>query len=371
MKVECLKEKLRTAATNAERVTGKNLALPILGSILIEAKEKTLLIRATNLEVGVEFEIPSKILEKGKVAVSGSLLNSFLGLVGDGDVIKIETVNENMVLTTRSSSSMIKCLPSDDFPTIPKLGDSNVLELDAVKLVNGLRSVAYAASLSDMKPEISSVYLYGEEDEIVFAATDSFRLAEKRIKLKSREQKGDQISIIIPIKNALEIIRVLEGLNDSVSIYYTKNQVSFSSGTGGIYITSRLVNGIFPNYGQIISKDKKSEVVVSKKELLNALKLATVFTDKFNQVTFRIIPGEALFEVSSRNSDTGENTTKVEATVEGEDITVNFNNKYILDCFSSIEENTLGIAFNGAQRPMVIRGVGDTSFFYLVMPLNR
>ncbi len=371
MKVECVKEKLRGAITHAERVTGKNLSLPILSSLLIEAREKTLLVRATNLDIGVELEVPAKVIEKGKVAVSGALLNNFLGLVSDGDVLKIGTMNDNLSLTTRTTSSVVKCLSSDDFPTIPHLAETNTLLIQPAKLVAGLRSVVYAASLSDMKPEIASVYVYQDETDIVFVATDSFRLAEKRYPVKEKEQQGEALSIIIPFKNALEIIRIFESCQDTIFIQYTKNQISFTSEQAGVYVTSRLVGGVFPNYQQIVSSDKKTEVVVSKKELFQALRLATLFTDKFNQVTFHVAPEESVCEVSSKNTDTGENSTRLDATVEGEAITVSFNNKYVMDCFGSIEEDTLSLAFNGASRPMVIRGMGDPSFFYLAMPLNR
>ncbi|OHB25594.1 MAG: DNA polymerase III subunit beta [Parcubacteria group bacterium RIFOXYD2_FULL_52_8] len=371
MKVECVKEKLRAAIGHAERVTGKNLSLPLLGSILIETRAKTLFIRATNLDIGVELELPAKIIEQGKVAVSGAFMNNFLGLVQEGDVLKMETVNDNLALATRSSSSVLKCLPSDEFPTLPHLQETDSMLLPAAKLVAGLRSVAYGASLSDMKPEISSVYLYEQDGELIFVATDSFRLGEKRYELKDTGERAEPVAVIIPLKNVLELIRIFDSCSDVLFVQYTKSQISFTAAQAGIYVTSRLVGGVFPNYQQIVSAQKKTEVVLAKKELLQALKLATVFTDKFNQVTFKVVPSEGLCEVSSRNGDTGETTTRLDATVEGEELAISFNNKYILDCLSSISEDTLSLAFNGASKPMTIRGMGDASFFYLVMPLNR
>lgn len=369
MKLECIKEKFKNAVAQAERLTGKNLSLPILGSILLEARGNKLHVRATNLDLGIELEIAVKVEEEGSVAVSGTLVNNFLACVTDEDKIRIETVNDNLLLRTTKNSTLIKCYPTDDFPTIPRVVDGDTLTLTSQKLVLGLKSVWYAASLSDMKPEIASVYVYADDGMLVFVATDSFRLAEKRIDLK--DPVGEGLSLIIPYRNTVELIRIFEGIADMVTLTYSKNQISFTSDTYGIHVTSRIVAGVFPNYRQIIPKERKTEVSIMKKDLLNAMKIATLFTDKFNVVAIKMLPQEKLFEISSRNGDVGESTTQLDATLEGEPLAANFNAKYILDCFQSIKEDSVSLSGNGAEKPLVIRGMGDGSFTYLVMPINR
>lgn len=367
MKIECIKEKLRGGVMSAEKMTGKNLSLPVLGAVLIEAGDEGLLVKATNLDLGVELAIPAKVEKKGSVAVSGAILGNFLSAIGEEHSIRLESVNDNLAITSDHHSTLLKSLPTADFPTIPRLSDGESFEIPAARLVGGLRAVCYSASISDMKPEIASVYVYGEGSSLVFVATDSFRLAEKKVDLGSGG--GITSHMLIPVRNALEIVRIFDGSEADVTVRFNKNQVSLE--TPGVYLTSRLVSGNFPNYRQIVPSTKKTSAVVAKRDFSGALKLAQIFSDKFSQVQFKVVPGEKLLEIGSKNSDTGENTTTVDATLDGEDLGINFNVKYILDCFQSIPEDSLSLDFNGSGRPMIVRGLGNASFLYLVMPMNR
>lgn len=367
MKIECIKEKLKNGVLSAEKMTGKNLSLAVLGAVMIEAGKSGVLIKATNLDLGVELSVPAKVEKEGSMAVSGAVLGNFLSAVGDEHAIKLESVNENLAITSDHHSTILNSFPTTDFPTIPRVSDGEVIEISAPVLVNMLKAVVYAASVSEMKPEIASVYLYGEGTSLVSVATDSFRLAEKKVDLGGKG--GISGMMLLPFRNTLEVIRVLDGVGEDVTVRFNKNQVSFEA--PGIYLTSRLVSGVFPNYRQIVPTSKKTSIVVTKKDFGNALKLAQIFSDKFNQVQMKVVPGDRLFEVGSKNTDTGENTTKLDATLDGEEISMNFNAKYILDCFQSIPEDSFSIEFNGAGRPMVIRGLGNGSFLYLVMPMNR
>ena len=229
-----------------------------------------------------------------------------------------------------------------------------------------MKGVYYSASVSDIKPEIGSIYIYPEDDILVFVATDSFRLAEKKIKIK-QELKFD--GILIPLKNTLEIIRLFDGVTDDIKITLQKNQISLT--TNNIYLTSRVVDGIFPDYKQIIPKEAKTQAVVLKQDFIGALKVANIFSDKFNQLMLTIKPKEKIFEIETKNSDIGENNSKISGALSGEEIIVNFNYKYILDCFQSITQDSLSLELNSSSRPMVIRGVGDSSFMYLIMPMNH
>lgn len=365
MKVECGKDKLKECVAQVGKIATKNLSLPILESIVIEAKDKSLTLRATNLDVGLEVKMPARVERSGVVALPADILSAFLSGLQDGQIIKMELINSNLSLSTPRNSTVIKSFSTDDFPNIPKIEKEGTISIEASKLVSGIRSVLYSAALSDMKPEISSVYIYTDSDDIYFVATDSFRLAEKKV---PNQQKDKKMSLIIPFKNANEIARIFESSTEVLDIFFNKNQISIFSPS--IYFTSRVVGGVFPDYRQIVPKDKKTEVVVLKKDLIDSIKISNIFSDKTNQINIKISPEDGIFEISSKNQDRGESATTVPSTIEGESVDVVVNARYILDCLQSVMSDSVHIVLNGPNKPVVIKGIGEGSFLYLVMPMN-
>ena len=365
MKLECSIEKIKNALMTVDRITGKNLTLPVLGSVLWVATGKTLKLRATNLNIGIEIEIPVKIEKEGVVAIRSDILSSLFSILSGDSIVSFELINDNLLVKTKTNTIILKSVPSEDFPTIPLI-EGEELFISTKKFLEGIKSVYYSSSVSEIKPEIGSVYIYPEEDLLVFAATDSFRLAEKKVKIK---QKLSFNGILIPFKNTTEIIKVLDGIEGDVKITLQKNQISFS--TANIYLTTRVVDGAFPDYKQIVPRISTTEVTLLKKDFMDSLKISNIFSDKFNQVTFNIKPEEKVFEIEAKNTDIGENITIIGGALTGENITLNFNYKYIIDCFASINTDSITLIFCGSNRPMIIKPVGDASFMYLVMPMNR
>ncbi len=365
MKLECQAEKLKIGISQVERITGKNLTLPVLNSILLIASSKSLKLRATNLSLGVEVEIPAKVDKEGVVAISGSTLGGVFSNISTNETISFEENNGNLVVKTKKNQIKLKCQPHDDFPTIPRVAGS-MFEVESKKVMDGIKSVYYSSSPSDIKPEISSVFIYSNEDSLVFVSTDSFRLAEKKVKVKKIEEVT---GILIPFKNISEILRIFGELNGNIEVCFNKNQISFS--TENTYLTSRVIDGVFPDYRQIIPKNSETTAVVLKQDLLNALKLSNIFSDKFNQINLVVNPKDKIFELSSLNNDVGENKTYLDAAMEGKEVTLSFNYKYFLDCFQSITTDSVLIKLSGSGLPIVISPVSDPSFTYLIMPMNR
>lgn len=365
MKLECKIEELRNRISQVERITGKNLTLPILNSVLLIASGKSLKLRATNLNLGIEVEIPAKIEKEGLVAISGSVLSGIFSNISQNEIVSLESLEGNLLIQTKKSKIKIKGQPSDDFPTIPRVTGVD-FEIDSKKLIDGIKSVYYSSSVSDIKPEISSVFLYTNEDNLVFVSTDSFRLAEKKVKVKGIPEIT---GILIPFKNVSEILRVFGEEPTDIKVCFSKNQISFSS--DDIYLTSRVIDGVFPDYRQIIPKTAGTSAIVLKQDLLNALKLSNIFSDKFNQVNLKISAKDKVFELSSLNNDVGENKTYLDAALTGETVELGFNYKYFLDCFQSITTDSVSIKLSSASSPLVVSPVSDSSFIYLIMPMNR
>lgn len=366
MKAECLLDKLKSVVGQIEKVSGKNLTLPILGAICIQTDDTGLVFKATNLNIGAEIKIPAKVIEHGNIAVSAGLLAQICsGLSGDHPVI-LEGSNDNLVIKTKNSKMTLKSMSADDFPTLPKIENVESFEIQAEQLITGIKSVAYAAAQSDIKPEISSVYIYADSGNLIFVATDAFRLAEKKIPVPGLGQFPE---ILIPVKNIPEIIRIISEYSGTISLCIAENQISFSNNS--IYITSRLTGGNYPNYRQIMPTGSKTEIVFLKNDLQAVLRSLTVFSDKFNQIDLLVDPENKVCTITSQNNDTGEGVVTLEAALSGEMIETRMNHQYISNALQSITTDSLSFTFTEPNRPMIMKGVGDTTFTYLIMPINR
>ncbi len=368
MKFSLKKDNLGYLVGLAERVTGKNLSLPVLSAILLETTDKKLIIKATNLEVGLEIETPLISSEPGRVAITGSVLGNFLGNLSGGEKIEASEENGNLIVMAGKNQATIKCQPADDFPIIPRVAPEEGFEIDAGRFVGGLRAVVYSASLSTIKPEIASVYLYQNDGKLMLVATDSFRLAEKKLDLGASEVP-ENLNLIIPLKNVLEVIRVFDNLVGEMKVNWDKNQIAFA--TDNLYLTSRLIDGVFPDYRQIVPKDFNTEISVSKTELLNTLKITAIFTDKLNQTNLTILPKEGVIEIKTHNDSVGANTSKLSATISGEAFELVINSKYLFECLNSINSENINLRIVAPNKPIVVSGAGDQSFIYLIMPINR
>ncbi len=358
-------EKLINSIENADRITTRNTSLPILSTILILVSGNTMKIRATNLSLGVEFEIPVRAEADGVVAVDGKTLSSFLNTLPKNEKVKISHQDTTLHITAGNNKTTIKTHPYEDFPTLPTVSGVEVL-IPQKEFIRGIKNTYFSAATSDIKPEISSVYLSTDKNTLFFVATDSFRLAEKKEILK---KPVDFPAILIPYKNIIEIARIIDQSSSDITLTINENQIAIT--TPGVYITSRLISGSFPDYKQIIPKEFSTEVVVLKQDLLNTIKAANVFSDKFNQITFSVSPNKKKFECSAKNSDVGEYSGLIPSALSGDDVSISLNQRYLVECLALIPQDSITMGFNGGNKALVIRGVSDNSFTYLLMPMNR
>ena len=365
MKVECVKDLIEKAVLLTSRVTGKHTNLPVLSCVKIETRKNELQISATNLDLGVECVVPAKIFKEGVVAVPGLTLSGFLSNLPHEKNIILEVFQGNLRVISSKNSTIIKAIPHDDFPEIPHPEGGNSVSLPAKDFIQGLSSVSHFSSTSAVKPELGSVLLYGDGEWLYFVATDSFRLGEKRIKLKNTIET----QALIPAKNASEILRVVSEEDGLVELRVHKHQLSITSGS--FFGVSRLVEGTFPDYKQIVPKDHTTTAVALKEDLNQVFKTLSIFSDKFNQLHISVFPREKRFEFSTKNSEVGESHYTLPASLSGDLVEVNFNIRYLADCLPVIGADSVSLEFGGSGRPLLVRGVGDSSFLYLVMPMNK
>ncbi len=365
MNIECSVEKLKNGIILADRMTGKNLTLPILHAILLKVEEKTLTIQSTNLAVGIRVSIPVKVISEGVVLVKGDVIANVCNHLDSNDTVTITMEGENLLLKTKKTKTIIKCLPYEDFPTLPTV-EGESFQIEPTVLLEGIRSVYFCAATTEIKPEIASIFIYSDNSFLYFVATDSFRLAEKKIKVKNIP---DISKILIPYKNISDLLRVLDILSGTISVSFNKNQLSIEG--NGVYFTSRLIDGAFPDYHLIVPKEETTKVVMMKQEFLNTLRLATVFSDKFFQVLLGISKINKKLTVESKNTDIGSSEASLDAVIEGDDIEISLNLKYILDVFQAINGDSILLSFTKINKPILIKSVQDDSFLYLLVPTNR
>lgn len=346
------------------KVSSKSLTLPVLQCVRIEAKNTIVTLEATNLEINISVPISGTVTEEGVVAVPAQTLLQSIQFVSQKDVtLRVE--DQVLQIETNSSNTSIKTFLTDEFPTIHKVNGEEI-SLNSSTFAYGIKSVAFAASVTSIKPELGSVFVQQKQEHaLTFVATDSFRLMEKTV-----SQKGvilDQ-PFMIPYKNAIELARVCEVVSEDAKMIVTENQCALVF-PSGVYISSRLVTGSFPDYAQIIPKEFVSHVTVLKEDLLRSFKKTNIFLNKFRQVSLTITDNN--LTVASNNNEVGHTTDTIKAEVEGEELTLNFNQQYVMDPLQYIQDDSVKLSFAGIGRAVIMQGSSDKSLRYLVMPMNK
>jgi DNA polymerase III subunit beta len=356
-------KKLKHVLDIVSKVSTKHITLPVLQCVLLEVKNNELFIKATNLEIGIQGKLSVTVEEEGVVAVPATILLQTISLVSQPQ-ITLYVEDGVLYVESKSSKTEIKSIPAGDFPHIPHVTGSPLI-LQGSLFTLGIKTTAFTASQSSIKPELGSIYIHQKkEHSLTFVATDSFRLMEKTVPQKNLILNE---SILIPYKNALELARVAEDAQGDISLYINENQCALQ--VGDIYITSRVISGTFPDYEQIIPKEYKTNITLLTNDLAQALKKTSIFLNKFMQLTLTLSGGTCTF--SAQSGESGATTESVSANIEGEDITLNFNQRYIHDVIGHIYDDSVLLKCAGIGRPMIIENVHDKSLRYLVMPMNK
>ncbi|MCX6788366.1 MAG: DNA polymerase III subunit beta [Candidatus Jorgensenbacteria bacterium] len=367
MKLIILKSNIIEGLNAVERAISSVANLPILKNLLIKTENGRILFTCTNLEIAITQVVPGKIIEDGEITVPVSVFAPVAKNL-NAERISLEVKEKQILVTTDNYEASIQAQSAKDFPIIPGINEKeNVIKMSASRFLEALQNVFVATQYSEIRPEISGVFFRVFDNEIILAATDSFRLAERIMKVENLSIQDD-ISMIIPYKTAEELTRFLSGEVADVEIFIEQNQVLFK--TSSKQLISRLVDGSFPEYKAIIPKQIQNEATVNKNEFVNAIKLASSFSGKGNSVTISINENKKFLELSSSDSSLGENHYKIPIKFKGEAFTIVFNWRYLLEGTKiySTEEIILGV--NSPDRPAVLKSTNETGIVYVVMPIK-
>lgn len=374
MKLSILQEKLKEGLGIIERISSKSLTLPILNNVLISTEKNFLNLSATDLEIGINWWSLSKNEKEGKITVSSRLLSNFVSLLPNRK-IDIAVENNTLELGCENYKTQIKGLSADDFPIIPKITEGEFVFVNNKNLCQGLSHIADIAIPSTIKPEISGIYFLFQKNQITLVATDSFRLGEKKVFLKNSSSLKKDYSFILPQKTAKEIISILGDKEGDSKIYFSPNQIMIELQMEDVdhpqvQIISRLIEGEYPNYQDIIPEKHKTQLVLDKSEFLNQIKSASLFSGKANEIKLKVDSKKKQIDVFSKSQDIGEYQSLIPSKIKGEDVEIAFNYKFLADGVANIKTAEIVLDFNGDSGPGVLRPAGDQTYLYVVMPIK-
>ncbi len=376
MKITCKQQDLSRGLSAVSHAVSSRSTLPILSNILLATDQGRLKLAATNLEIGINCWVDAQIHEEGTTTVPAKLLTDFVSSLPPAPV-DISVPEDSNILNVKSlgSNANIKGMDASEFPLIPSAegGEPPVL-LDAVLLKEMIAEVAFAAADDDSRPVFTGVLVQVSDEKITFAAADAFRLAVRIAPLPGIDHpSGD---ILIPARTLTELARILPA-EGPVEMIVTPNRSQVLFHTPQLDLVSRLIDGTFPNYRQIIPKEHATRAVVETKQFAEDVKRAALFArDSSNITRVKINPGEndglepGSVTIEATAEDLGDNTSTMNAAVDGPELQIIFNVKYLADVLAVIGTPEVALEANGPTKPGVIKPVGASDYTYVIMPMH-
>jgi DNA polymerase-3 subunit beta len=378
MKVSCLQENLTKGLSIVGRAVASKSTLPVLSNILLATDEGRLKLAATNLELAVVTWIGAKIEDEGAITIPARLLSEFItSLPNDRIDMELNVRTHTVQLSCPSSQAHIKGIDASEFPPIPNVvqegATTATVKIEPDLLREVISQVAFAAAADESRPVLAGVLVSFSDGQLTMAATDGFRLSVRTANLPvSTPQKLD---VLVPARTLNEVARLAADEKEPIEITVTPNNSQILFHMSNIDLVSRLVEGVFPNYRHIIPASHKTRTVLSTGDFLNASRRASLFArEAANIIRLSIRPGEELvpgrISVTATSAEVGDNVNDVDAVVEGEELTIAFNARYLTEVLGALTCAKVGLETGTATTPGVLRPVGDDGFIHVIMPLQ-
>lgn len=372
MKIEVLKENLRKAISSCERITRKTSVLPVLQNVLMEADGNFLHLTTTNLETTIQWGVLAKVAKKGKVAIPATFFANLVSLI-TSEKVALQEDNQNLMLVSENQETQIQGQDPEEFPIIPKIEKNEPWQISTEQLSAALSQVVDVPAVSQIRPEISGIYFNLKDGRLKLVATDSFRLAEKTIAFKGNSAL--ESSFILPQTTGRELLNIFSQEQGNAQIYTSPNQVLFELEAGEssqqrISVLSRLIEGNYPNYEEIIPKSFISRIRFNKDVLANQIKKAGLFSGKVSEVKLTTLPKNGKIKLFSQSSDTGRNEAYLVCQIEGKETEVAFNYRFLLDGLNCLKSSEVVLELSEGEGPGVLKPVGDDTFLYILMPIK-
>lgn len=373
MKLICLQENLKKSLSVVSHINNKNINIPILNNILIKANESGLELISTNLEIGITHQLRAKVEELGEITIDAKIFSDYVNLLPEDKVEFIEK-DKDISIKCGNYKTKIKGEEAKEFPLIPVIDKNDFCKLNIFDFKKALSSVVFAVASGDNRLELSGIYFKFNNNELVLAATDSYRLAEKKIKLKTSTIKEKEI--IVPSKTINELLRIISSLSsdsktlesDIIEIYISENQVLFSF--SAVELISRVINGQYPDYKQIIPEKYKTEIEVNKNDLIRAVKASAVFS-KNGIYDISLVFRKKTLNVYSSSSQSGESSVDIACDFSGEENDIMINYRYLLDGLNVLNSELVTLRVINSNTPCQLISRAEDDYSYIIMPIRN
>ncbi len=382
MKVTCTQENLSKALSHLERVVGKQTTLPILSNFLLETEKGRLKISATNLEIGVIVSVGAKIEEEGKITVPAKILSNFVYNLPSGDVLTLESDTRSLKVASTTYQMKIKGMDGKDFPIIPQYKKDYFFLFPAQELKEALTRLLFCVSTNEARLELTGVHISFFPEALHLAATDSFRLAEEIIAFTNagayyKEFLDKNQSLILPGNVLSEIMRVITPESTEVKMALEENQLFFN--IDGVEIISRIINGKYPDYKQIIPQTFSVQAIFSKESLQRAIKIASAFSlYNSGEINLSFNKEQGICTFISQSQEVGENKTVLPVEfLQGEgELNMTFNPRYVFEGINALGGEKVLFLANSSSTPAGLRmmdenGQPKEEYLYIVMPIRK
>ncbi|MER3484733.1 MAG: DNA polymerase III subunit beta [Chloroflexota bacterium] len=375
MKVSCLQENLQRALAQVSRAVATKTALPVLSNVLLATDDGRLKIAATNLEIGITTWIGASVEEDGRITVDARLLSEFVNTLPN-DAVHLTSDSTRYTLTVQCGrdKAAINGIDADDFPVIPSVGDEAYgASVDAQVLREMVAQVEFAAAADDSRPVLAGVLMRFEGQKLTLAAADGFRLAVREGELA--EPVPSRLDVIVPARAIRELARLLGDSSEPVRLAITPNQSQLLARIGETEFLSRLIEGSFPDFRQIIPREFNTRVELGRDAFLNAVRRASYFARDNNDVVRLLIhpsdddvmPGTV--EISASAAERGNSQSFVDASVAGSELQIAFNARYLTDVLGVLKQGQVFLGMNGPNQAGVVRPAGTDDYTHVIMPM--
>ncbi|HLD22261.1 MAG TPA: DNA polymerase III subunit beta [Patescibacteria group bacterium] len=372
MKFSCTQENINRGVQIASHITSRNVHLPILHNVLIKAGENGIECISTNLEVGIRVFVRGKVEEPGSLTIPAQLFSNYISLLS-AERVDVSSEETTVHIQAGNQQTKIKGEGTAEFPLIPEVEQTHPILFPAKELKEAIKQVLIAISHDHSRPELTGALCAIKDQHLVLAATDSYRLAERKIQSTNTGEVSSR-SIIIPFPTLSELVRILPETDEEVKFFIGENQLLFK--TAEFEMTSRIIEGSFPDYEQIIPTQNRTKAIIDREALIKSIKAASLFSKSgIHDIHMHLSPEKQIITLTAVNNQVGENTVKIEAEILGESNNIVFNYRYVIDGLSNISTDKVHLSLIDNTNPGAFRPHGDAdttqSYVYIIMPIKQ